>query len=351
MIKKNDPILVFEYFTASGEKDKSIISEAEALIFALLDDLKEYNIDLLINKSYENIVKEYANINPILIDTPVDFWLKNNDLNFSNVIFIAAEHNNKLYEITKILEENNINTYTSSSYACFKSSDKYETYTELLNIVPQPKTVKLKIDSEGTWINYFKNLYKKWNVSKLIIKPLIGVDCEGVIIIDESINDLENILPVNSHVIVQEYIKGKDVSVSIISNGTESIPISLNEQYINLNNDNGSYIGGKLPYETSYENSIFKIATKAVNSIKGIKGFVGVDLIIGEDNNIYLLEINSRFTTPYVGLKKIANFNIASSIIKLINNEINITDLHISLDGKVEFRKSENKLEIRRTEK
>ena len=29
----DDSILLFEYFTASGEKDKFIISEAEALIF------------------------------------------------------------------------------------------------------------------------------------------------------------------------------------------------------------------------------------------------------------------------------------------------------------------------------
>ena len=68
MMSENDSILVFEYFTASGEKDKCIISEAEELIFALLDDLKEYNVDLVINESYENAVKEYAKVNPILID-------------------------------------------------------------------------------------------------------------------------------------------------------------------------------------------------------------------------------------------------------------------------------------------
>jgi predicted ATP-grasp superfamily ATP-dependent carboligase len=60
MTKENDSILVFEYFTASGEKDKCIISEAEALIFALLDDLKDFNVDLVINKSYENFFKGYG---------------------------------------------------------------------------------------------------------------------------------------------------------------------------------------------------------------------------------------------------------------------------------------------------
>ena len=62
MIKENDSILVFEYFTASGEKDKCIISEAEALIFALLDDLSDFNVDLVINKSYENIVDKLTKV-------------------------------------------------------------------------------------------------------------------------------------------------------------------------------------------------------------------------------------------------------------------------------------------------
>ena len=67
MINENDSILVFEYFTASGEKEKNIISEAEELIFALLDDLSDFNVDLVINKSYEDIVKDFSNVNPILI--------------------------------------------------------------------------------------------------------------------------------------------------------------------------------------------------------------------------------------------------------------------------------------------
>ena len=64
--------------------------------------------------------------------------------------------------------------------------------------------------------------------------------------------------------------------------------------------------------------------------------------------SVYLLEINSRFTTPYVGLNKIANFNIGKTIIDLIDNNMSIDDLEISLDGEVEFKKSGDSLEIRR---
>lgn len=361
MTDENDSILVFEYFTASGEKDKCIISEAEALIFALLDDLKEFNVDLVINESYENIVKHYENVNPILIDCDVVDWLNDNATNFTRAVFIAAENNNNLYNITKILEDNNVKTYTSSAGACFKASDKYETYEALPIDIPQPRSFRFKIDPKGYWKRAIENLHEKWQAEdpltplKLIIKPLIGVDCENIVIIEniEDLTlDLDKIFKPGSRVIVQEYIEGTDISVSLLSDGEKAIPISLNQQYVELKDDKGTYLGGKIPYESKYEQEAFEIATKAVEAIDGLKGFVGVDLIINADEkdiySVYLLEINSRFTTPYVGLKEIADFNIGKSIIDLIDGKIGLSDLNITLDGEIEFRKSGDLLEIRR---
>ncbi|MDO5831477.1 MAG: ATP-grasp domain-containing protein [Methanobrevibacter sp.] len=361
MMKNDDSILVFEYFTASGEKDKCIISEAEALVFALLKDLSDFNVDLVINKSYENVVKDYENVNPILIDGDVIDWLEDNAANFNRAIFIAAENNNNLYNITKILEENNVKTYTSSAEACLMSSDKYETYEALPNDVPQPRSFRFKIDPKGYWKRAIENLHEKWQAEdpltplKLIIKPLMGVDCEDIVIIEnigDLSYDLEQIFPPGSRIIVQEYIEGTDISVSLISDGKKAIPISLNQQFVELKNNKGTYEGGKLPYESEYEQEAFEIATKAVEAVDGIKGFVGVDLLINADEkdiySVYLLEINSRFTTPYVGLSKVANFNIGKTIIELIDGKITIDDIDVSLDGEVEFKKSGDLLEIRR---
>jgi hypothetical protein len=360
-MKENDSILVFEYFTASGEKDKCIISEAEELIFALLNDLRDYNVDLVINESYGDALDGYDNVNPILIDENIVDWLKDNAADFNNAIFISAENDNNLYNITKILEDNNVKTYTSTSEACFKTSDKFETYEALPMDVPQPRTFRFKIDPKGYWKRAIENLHEKWQAEdpltplKLIIKPLVGVDCEDIVVIEniEDLSyDLENIFPPGSRIIVQEFIEGTDVSVSLLSDGKNAIPISLNEQYVELKDEKGTYLGGKLPYESKYKDEAFEIAKNAVESIDGLKGFVGVDLIINADEkdiySVYLLEINSRFTTPYVGLSKIANINIGKTIIELIDGEIDIDDLDISLDGEVEFVKSGDTLEIRR---
>ena len=79
--------------------------------------------------------------------------------------------------------------------------------------------------------------------------------------------------------------------------------------------------------------------------LPGLQGFVGVDLIINnEEEKVYLIELNSRFTTSYVGLQKIADFNIAKSLIDLLDKKITIEDLEkmVSYDGKVSFLKDEN---------
>lgn len=361
MINENESLLVFEYFTASGEKDRCIISEAEELIFSLLDDLSEFKIDLVINESYENILGDYDNVNVIFIDENIVDWLNDNAENFDNAIFISAENDNNLYNITKILEENEVNLYTSSSDACLVSSDKFQTYESLPNNIPQPRSFRFKIDPKGYWKRAIENLHEKWQAEdpltplKLIIKPLIGVDCEDIVIlesIDDLSYDLENIFPPGSRIVVQEFIEGKDVSVSLISDGKNAIPISLNEQFVELKDDKGNYLGGKLPYESKYKQEAFDIAKNAVESVEGLRGFVGVDLIINADEkdiySVYLLEINSRFTTPYVGLNRIANFNIGQTIIDLIDGKVTIDEIDISLDGGVEFKKSGDSLEIRR---
>lgn len=359
----DDSILLFEYFTASGEKDKCIISEAEALIFSLLDDLKDYDVTVVLNESYKEIMEDYDNVTPIFINEDIIVWLEKNAASFKKAIFIAAENNNNLYNITKILEENNVKIYNSSSEACYNSSDKFVSYELLYNIVPQPRTFKLKIDKVGYWKRALENLYKKWHAEKplddlkLIIKPLVGVDCENIKIIngiDDLDYSLEKIFLPGSRVIVQEFIEGTDISVSLLCDGSTAIPISLNKQIIDLTGDKGTYLGGEIPFESKFKDLAFRTAIKAVESMDGLKGFVGVDLVISNDEkdieDIYVLEINSRFTTPYAGLKKIANVNIGSSIIDLIDKNVNIEDLNekIDLNGKIEFKKSGDNLVIRR---
>ena len=358
---ENDSILLFEYYTASGTNNPMIISEAVAMIDSLLDDLKGFNVYCLLSKNFEYIAKNHEKLQAIVIEENLQKWLSNNVANFNSCMFISSEENMNLYELTDLIEKSNVKLYVSNSFATLLCSDKFKTYNHLDGTIKQPKTLQINIDknfqtelASQQIIDFFnlkdsKLLNENSEKSfKLIVKPVYGVDCQDTKIISDisHIKNLGKTFPIGSSILIQEFIEGDVVSVSLISDGKIAIPISLNKQNILLNNENHSYLGGELPFKHPLKEKAFEIAKRSIESIEGIKGFVGVDLILNED--VYFLEINSRFTTPYVGLKKVANFNIGKSIIELIDKKIAIDSIesNIKFNNKVKFIKNGNKLDI-----
>ena len=371
----DDSILFFEYYTASGLDELCISSEAESLILALVEDLKEEDVYLLLNEKYQYIAKDLDNtINIILLNDDFDFedFLLKDASKFNRTIFIASEEDDALYGITRFLEESNIKIYNSNAHACEVCSDKFEMFHTLKSQITQPFTFKITLDSDIYWkkpilfnlkannmkesdfeYGYSDELFDSLNIEKkYIAKPVNGVDCENIKIIKskEDVDDLENIFDDGSEILIQEYIEGEVLSVSLISDGDNAIALSLNKQFVNITDDFQQYLGGQLPYRHPAKDMIFDKAVKAVKSIEGIKGFVGVDLILVEndgDYEVYIIEINSRFTTPYVGLREVLNINIAKTILDLIDGKISIDDIdHLSFKNGVKFIKDNGVLKI-----
>jgi hypothetical protein len=88
--------------------------------------------------------------------------------------------------------------------------------------------------------------------------------------------------------------------------GDEIKVLSINTQEIN----DFVYMGAKIPVQMENCEEIFK----AVERIKGLFGYVGVDFVL--DERISIIEINSRPTTPIIALNDIFGFNIAELILR-----------------------------------
>jgi predicted ATP-grasp superfamily ATP-dependent carboligase len=347
-------ILLFEYFTASYIDDPSIISEAKAMIESILIDLKGLDetseIYLLVFKEFVSLFDKYDYVNIIIIDDDLKTWLKKNVSKFNQVMFIAAESENILYDLTKIIENQKVKILGSNSKSILKCSNKYKTYKTVENIVKQAKTIEIAINNN--WEIAIKKILDFFNKSKhgkLIVKPIYGVDCQDIIIIsnEKEIFNLKKQYESQTHLLIQEFIEGPSVSVSLISDEKQSLPISLNKQIITINDNKLRYLGGETPFKHALKKKAYDVAKTVTESIKGIKGFVGVDLILDEENNeVYFLEINSRFTTSYVGLSKISNINIATAIVKLLNNQIKLNSLKFEYNKKIKFIKKGKILEI-----
>jgi hypothetical protein len=135
-------------------------------------------------------------------------------------------------------------------------------------------------------------------------------------------------------------VEGKSTSVSILSTGEQAMPLSLNRQNIGFDKGKLVYSGGKVPYEHKLSDEAKDIAKRAVESVEGLKGYVGVDLLLDEaQNEIYILEINPRLTTSYVALRRLLNFNLGEAIVNAINGEL---PADIKLEGSLNFYKGED---------
>ncbi len=64
---------------------------------------------------------------------------------------------------------------------------------------------------------------------------------------------------------------------------------------------------------------MLKLANKIISTISGFAGYIGVDLIEVK-NELFVLEINPRFTTAYAGISESINCNVTAKILDAFQN-------------------------------
>ena len=341
-------ILVFEFATATGSDDPSFIAEGHAMLYGLLEDLKDFKTYHLI--SNDSQIMNTQSI-PVTVNEDLGEWLRKNIQNYDACLPIAPEENNILHDLTSIIEEQGVKVLGSSSNAVKLTTNKFETYNALEDKFPIIKTEKIYFKNSdqksGEHGAYYESHMK--NGLSTVVKPADGVSCSGVMVV----NSLNEFITAQDHIhrftqlpycIVQDYINGVSVSVSLLCNGDKAVPLSLNYQDISLNSGEIEYCGGNVPFEHKLSEIAMEIAKNVIESIGGIKGYVGVDMILDEDSNrVHIVEINSRITTAYVALRKIINFNLGEEILKSVQGEL---PDEITLNGSINFYKEGKTLRI-----
>ncbi len=123
--------------------------------------------------------------------------------------------------------------------------------------------------------------------------------------------------------ILQEHVPGRAASVAFLCGPREIV--SLTPAFQLLTDDGRfQYRGGELPIPPELAARAVLLASRAVACVPGLLGFVGVDLVLGDEEDgsrDFAIEINPRLTTSYVGLRGLADFNLAQALLKVVEGE------------------------------
>lgn len=340
-------LLIFEFATAIGLQNPIITVEGKAILEGLLEDLNYRNRDYLISEnssinSNKGNTESGRKCNPINMNENLFLWLDRNIENYDACFPIAPEEELILYHLTKKIEDKGIKVIGSSSDAVLTCSDKFMTYNSLQNSFPFIKTDKVLFsDLKG-----YKSIF---NGEKMVVKPADGVSCSGVYVVRSYAEFIKASVKVKRvtklpYFILQKFVDGQSTSVSLLSNGETAIPLSLNLQKIQLDNGEVCYAGGKVPFKHKLSPNAKEIAKNVVETINGLKGYLGVDLILDNNTNeVHILEVNPRLTTSYVALRNILNFNLGEAIMEAVEGKL---PSEIMINGSLTFSKEEDHLKI-----
>ncbi len=141
---------------------------------------------------------------------------------------------------------------------------------------------------------------------------------------------------------VEEFIRGLPASVAVLCGPAGNYALPACQQVLS-SDDRFGYRGGRLPLESRLDRRARALALGALAALPEPRGYFGVDLVLGEaedGSGDYVIEINPRLTTSYVGLRLLARTNLAAAMLAVVSGRtpdlcFGNEQLEFTADGKV----------------
>jgi len=341
-------ILIVDYIVGGGFAEEDLpqdrLAEGYAILRAAIEEFADlgFKIATLIDER----LMQHIRISPIhefkSISTHEDFLsgIRSFSDQVDYALTLAPESLGILKDLSSIMLNSKAKYLGSDPEAIEKAADKLkamELAKELgLNV---PATFSPSLNDS------FDAILDEVGILRypLIVKPIDGIGGQGLTKVNNA-DDLRfglqaaHAVTAMDECIVQEFIPGTPISTSLLVNDEKVIPLSINQQNLRMESlkSAGRYLGGEVPIDIpQYHDEVIEASVKLVEQM-GLKGFVGVDLIVGEEG-VFLIEVNPRVTVPFIAIKNLASGNIAQMMIDMI--ETGKINNNFKLNGYATFSK------------
>lgn len=327
-------ILLLEYITAGGLNGlplpASLLREGTLMRDALLHDFSMLD-DVQIVTTYDTRVsfpvQSQEAVGITKAASPIKIWqemLQSCDL----ALVIAPETDGVLTELTQMLEVSAVKNLGCNQQAVDIASSKYATY----HVLKSANILTIPTYTPNEWMT--SNFESEVSFSDgYVLKPNDGAGCGDTFYFSDkaALHAWLNLHPAKqAGYIIQPYQAGMPASISILCKAGKAWVLACNQQMIKLQASNTQttqlsqaatihYNGCLVNGIDKYHAAFAKLADSVVKALAGLNGYVGIDVIV-DDDAIYVVEINPRITTSYIGLHESLNYNPAQLMLDLIDN-------------------------------
>ncbi|MFW9780868.1 MAG: ATP-grasp domain-containing protein [Candidatus Heimdallarchaeota archaeon] len=343
-----DRIFILEFVTGGGfnqvEIPDSLFAEGYGMLRSVIEDFKDLDfeietiIDFRLTLLSKYLKADFINV----IQKSDNFFKKFKDCVKKNkfCFIIAPEFSNILYKLTKIAFDNNKTVLSVNLSGIKLGSSKLKTYYFFQeNKINTPTTFLIPYKQDNFDINFIIKKFRQFN-TPIIIKPEDGVGAEDIYYFNAEKKILE-LFSKKSHLIdqsrtyiLQKYVQGKDLSVSLIGHKNPPMIISINTQDVDIKNlgKESHYFGGYTPVENWVDLKIN--LEKYIEKFKQFDGYFGLDFIQQENGRLNFIEINPRLTTSYIGIRNIIKENLMSVLLNIRENKFDLDEIPLQYFSK-----------------
>jgi predicted ATP-grasp superfamily ATP-dependent carboligase len=161
-------------------------------------------------------------------------------------------------------------------------------------------------------------------VFPVILKPRHGAGSQATFLV-RGVDDLTACLAgaraegEGAEILLQPFVPGQPASAALLIGPRGHLALPPAAQHMS-GDGRFRYQGGTVPLAPDLAGRAADLAARAVATVPGLFGYVGVDLVLGEASDgsqDQVIEINPRLTTSYVGLRALALTNLAEAMLRM----------------------------------
>lgn len=333
-------IFLYEWITGgglveeSGPLPASMLAEGAAMVTALAADfsaIKGARVTLFRDMRLDELVLPGCEMIEIHSSSHRHDEIECLAAEADHTLVIAPEFDDILLQTLRHIRQAGGRLLAAADEFVKLAADKHRTALHLAQAgVPVPEAVAISPDEEKLPVDF---------IYPAVLKPVCGAGSQHTLLVAGPKDEPP---PYPWPRRLERYCPGIAASVAMLCGPNHRTPLPACRQ--NLSTDGRfTYRGGSLIHETELARRATILADRAMEALPPALGYVGVDLVLGkagDGSEDYVIEVNPRLTTSYVGLRAATDENLAAALIEnaagRVSSPVFHTDrLEFSADGMI----------------